>query len=374
MTKNASLGLALSLLFSQPACSSGGATGSAGNGGAGGSGGQTAAAGVSGTSNAGAGATGHAGTGGVGGGVGTSGAGGAIGDAGNGGNAGAAGFSGTSGGGSGGSAGAPPNTAWVGTWAAAPQSGGDSYQDKTLRQIVHTSIAGTAARVQLSNAFGTKAVQVSDVHLAKRTSGSSVDTASDRAVMFGGKASFSIPAGGVALSDSIDFAVTALSDVAVSIYLANSSGSNTYHQQGTQTNYVASGDVAGNKDLQNPTTIGSYYLLANLDVKNAAALGAVATLGASITDGVASNQDANKRWPNDLAVRLNMAGSVVGVLNQGISGNTLLHDGAGQSAINRFTRDVLNQPDIKWVIVSDDPINDLGEGSGRPTGAQLIAG
>jgi lysophospholipase L1-like esterase len=192
--------------------------------------------------------------------------------------------------------------------------------------------------------------------------------------MFGGQASFSIPAGGVALSDSIDFAVKALSDVAVSIYLADSSGSNTYHQQGTQTNYFAAGDVSGNKDLQNPSSMGSYYLLANLDVKNAAALGAVATLGASITDGVAANQDSNKRWPNDLAVRLNMAGSVVGVLNQGISGNTLLHDGAGQSAINRFTRDVLNQPDIEWVIFSDDPINDLGAGAGRPTGDQLIAG
>ncbi len=322
-----------------------------------GAGGELAAAGM-----------GTLGTGGVGG----------TGGASNGGSAGTAGHGGAMAGGgasgSAGSAGATPNDSWVGTWAASPQSGGSPYKLQTLRQIVHTSIAGTAARIQLSNAFGSNSVQVSDVHIAKRSSGSSIDITSDHALTFAGQTSVSIQAGSLAVSDSVDFPVAALSDIAVSFYLADSTGSNTYHQQGTETNYVASGDVSGNQDLSNPTTMGSYYLLANLDVKNAAALGAVVTLGASITDGVASAQDSNRRWPNDLAVRLNMAGTVVGVLNQGISGNALLHDGAGQSAINRFPRDVLAQPDVKWVIFSDDPINDLGVGSGRPTGAQLIAG
>jgi len=134
------------------------------------------------------------------------------------------------------------------------------------------------------------------------------------------------------------------------------------------------GDVAGNADLTGTQNNGSYYLLSNVDVKNAQALGAVATLGASITDGVGSSQDSNRRWPNDLAKRLNAAGKIVGVLNQGISGNQLLKDGAGESALKRFQRDVLSQPGIEWVIFSDDPINDLGSGSNRPSGAQLIDG
>jgi len=249
-----------------------------------------------------------------------------------------------------------------------------TLSQQTVRQIVHTSISGTTARVQLSNAFGSKPVQVKDVHIAKRTSGSSIDPSSDQAVTFGGQSSITIQNGMLAVSDSIDFSVAALSDVAVSFYLEDSSGANTYHQQGTQTNYVAAGDVSGSKDLTSPTTMGSYYLLANLDVKNAAALGAVVTLGASITDGVASSGDSNRRWPNDLAVRLNTAQKAIGVLNQGISGNKLLTDGAGQSALIRFTRDVINQPGVKWVIFSDDPINDLGAGAGRPSGDQLIAG
>jgi lysophospholipase L1-like esterase len=260
---------------------------------------------------------------------------------------------------------------WTGTWAVSPQSSGTTFNGQTLRQIVHTSISGSAARLQLSNVFGNQAVQIRDVHIAQRTSGSSIATTTDRVVTFGGQSQTTIAAGGLAVSDAIDFAVSALSDVAISVYLPQFTGPATSHQQGTQTNYIAAGDVSGNATLSGAGTTGSYFFLANLDVQNAASNGAVATLGASITDGVASSQDDNRRWPNDLAVRLASAGVVVGVLNQGISGNRLLSDGAGQSAANRFDRDVLAQPGVRWVIFSDDPINDLGSGN-PPTGAQLI--
>jgi hypothetical protein len=66
----------------------------------------------------------------------------------------------------------------------------------------------------------------------------------------------------------------------------------------------------------------------------------------------------------------------VGVSNIGISGNKLLEDGAGQSALNRFTRDVIVQPNVRWVIFSDDPINDLSNlpPANEPSYASLIAG
>ena len=267
---------------------------------------------------------------------------------------------------------APSAVAWTGTWAASPQSSGTTFNQQTLRQIVHTSISGTAARVQLSNAFGSQPVTITNVHIAQRTSGSSINTSTDRTVTFGGSTSTTIAAGATAVSDAAPFTVNALSDVAVSFYLPQSTGPATSHQLGNQTNYVSAGDVAGSATLASPQTNGSYYFLANLDVQNAAAEGAVATLGASITDGVGSPGDANRRWPNDLAIRLNGAGRTIGVLNQGISGNRLLADGAGQSAPNRFSRDVLSQPNVKWVIFSDDPINDLGSGN-PPTGDQLIS-
>jgi hypothetical protein len=61
------------------------------------------------------------------------------------------------------------------------------------------------------------------------------------------------------------------------------------------------------------------------------------------------------------------------VLNEGISGNRLLAYGTGPSAENRFDRDVLAQPDVHWVIFSDDPINDLGSTRPPPTAEALIA-
>jgi lysophospholipase L1-like esterase len=263
---------------------------------------------------------------------------------------------------------------WTGTWAVSPQSGGTSFDRQTLRQVVHTSIGGTAARVEVSNAFGSAPLTIADVHVAQRATGSTITAGTDHPVTFGGQASTVIPAGGLAVSDPVAFAVPASSDVAVSMYLPGGTGTSTFHQQGNATNYVAPGDVSGNTTLSGAQTTGSYFFLTNLDVQADTAQGAVVALGASITDGVASATDSNRRWPNDLAVRLAGAGRTVGVLNQGISGNRLLVDGAGQSALNRFDRDVLAQPGARWVIFSDDPINDLGSTSPPPSSDQLIAG
>jgi lysophospholipase L1-like esterase len=262
---------------------------------------------------------------------------------------------------------------WTGTWSVSPQSSSTTFAQQTLRQIVHTSISGTAARIQLSNVFGTQPVTIADIHIAQRSTGSSIVAGSDVPVTFGGQPSTTVAVGDLAVSDSIAFPVTALSDVSISMYIPEPVASATSHQLGLQTNYVASGDVSGDATLTNPQTNGSYYFLVNLDVQNPAATGAVAALGASITDGYTSTSDANERWPNDLASRLLGAGLTVGVLNQGISGNDLLTDGAGQSALHRFSRDVLSQPGVQWVIVSDDPINDLGS-SNPPAADQLIAG
>ncbi|MEU8821738.1 GDSL-type esterase/lipase family protein [Actinoplanes sp. NPDC048796] len=277
---------------------------------------------------------------------------------------------------------APPASArsasadgWTGTFATAPWSTkgqGKSFEKQTLRQIVRTSIGGTSARLQFSNAYGSEAVTISDVHLADRVDGPAVDPATDRAVTFGGDVSVTIPAGGKAVSDEVAFAVKPLADVTVSFYVPGRIQDPTQHLDSFQTNYVADGNVAGDATLSGYTTNASYTLLANLDVRNSAAAGAVVTLGASITDGYVSTFDQNRRWPNDLAVRLAATGRVVGVLNQGISGNATLDDGAGQSAVHRFTRDVLDQPGVTWAVIADTPINDL-LGFNPPTGARLTA-
>jgi lysophospholipase L1-like esterase len=268
----------------------------------------------------------------------------------------------------------PTSGYWTGTWATAPQSGGASFDKQTIRQIVHTSISGTVARIEISNAFGTAPLIVSDVHIASAGSGSAITSGTDHTVTFGGSSTTTIAAGGTGISDTISYAVPALTNIAISFYLPDPTGTSTYQQVSNQTSYIASGDVSGASSLSSSQTQNSYYFLSNLDVQNANSQGAVVALGASITDGYASTLNANDRWTNDLATRLNSAGDTIGVLNEGISGNRLLVDGAGQSALHRFDRDVLGQPGVRWVIFSDDPINDLGSSSPQPTSAQLISG
>lgn len=90
----------------------------------------------------------------------------------------------------------------------------------------------------------------------------------------------------------------------------------------------------------------------------------IVTLGDSITDGVGSSAEANKRWPDLLAARLiaRDKGKVQwGVVNQGISGNRLNADGAGQSAQTRFDRDVLSVPGAAYLVIFEG-VNDLGMG------------
>jgi lysophospholipase L1-like esterase len=268
----------------------------------------------------------------------------------------------------------PTSGYWTGTWATAPESGGDTFDGQTIRQVVRTSISGTEARLQLSNAFGTAALGVSDVQIAEAGSGSSIVAGTDHPVTFGGSSSVSIPAGGTGISDTVNFAVPALTGIAISFYLPDNTGASTFHQYSMATSYVASGDVSGAAGFTNPETENNYYFLSSLDVQNPNSEGSVVALGASITDGYNSTVDADDRWTDTLASRLDAAGDTVGVLNEGIAGNRLLVDGSGQSAINRFDRDVLGQPGVRWVVFSDDPINDLGSTTPQPTAAQLIAG
>jgi lysophospholipase L1-like esterase len=264
---------------------------------------------------------------------------------------------------------------WCGTWATAAMQGNSrtAFSDQTLRQIVHTSVAGSRVRVRISNLFGEQPLQIEDVHLALRGDGSSIVAGTDRRLRFGGQASVAIPPGAAVTSDPIRFNLPALADVAVSFYLRGTAGSITFHPSAHQTSYIAGGDVSGNTELPNSQTIRSYYFLTNLDVQGEHLLGAVVTLGASITEGYKATDDTNRQWPSVLAQRLARAGVKVGVLNEGISGNRLLAAGAGDSAEGRFQRDVLDQPGVRWVIFSDDPINDLGSTKPPPTASELIA-
>lgn len=267
---------------------------------------------------------------------------------------------------------------WTGTWSMAPSITDDSgFNNQTVRQIVRTSIGGTSARIRVSNLYGTTPLVIGNARIARRAQGQQTVTGSDRAVTFGGQPNVTIAAGASVVSDPVAFQVPTLSDVAISLYLPSQTPSrSTGHVDGLQDVYIASGNVSADTafagGVANAAGGQSYYFLTNLDVLNDAATGSVVAFGASITDGFRSTANSNLRWPNRLAVRLQQVGMTVGVLNKGISGNNFFTDSSGQAGLTRFDRDALQQPGAKWVIISDDAINNLNTDN-PSTAPQLIS-
>jgi lysophospholipase L1-like esterase len=286
---------------------------------------------------------------------------------------------------------------WVGTWAASPcapfAGGGDipkmEFKNQTLRVIVHTSIGGELVRVRLSNTFGTEPLKVDAAHLALRAVADAIVPATDRTLTFGGQSSITIPAGALVLSDAVKLTLPALADVAVSIQIRQSTKATAVHYGARQTSYVADGDQAGETKLASARTLNAWPFVSGIDIAVGESAGAIVALGSSITDGAKSTPDANHRWTDELAVRLQKASpelGVLGVLNEGIGGNRVLHDGAGtwgpvfgKSAMARFDRDVIAQAGVKYLVITEGG-NDISHpGAAAPmseavSAQEIIAG
>lgn len=289
---------------------------------------------------------------------------------------------------------------WTGTWAAAPTAAPASdttrFENETIRQTVRTSIGGDRVRIRLSNEFGSGPLVIGEARVARPAAGgpsSRIDPRSDRPLTFGGRTSVAVPAGAPLLSDPVSLEVPAGTDLVVSIHLPGPTPGSTLHSLALQHNYVAAGNVTGRAVIEPAATVDRWYFLTGVSVSTARSSAAVVTFGDSITDGADTDVDANHRWPDFLAGRLRAAAGpdAMGVLNQGISGNRLLHDpnppaGSdaenfaayfGQSALRRFDRDVTSQPGAEHLVVLLG-VNDLGHPgtvapeSERVTAADLI--
>lgn len=263
---------------------------------------------------------------------------------------------------------------WVGTWAAAPQmppenatsadSADAGFSNQTVRMVVRVSIGGEELRVRFSNAFGNTAVTLGDAHVAIAGKGAAIVPSTDRALTFSGRDSLTIPPNAMVMSDPVKLHVPALTSLTVSVFIPNATGPATWHALGRATTYVGGpGDLCASADLPYAKTEQSWYWLAGVEVLASQHTAAVVTLGDSITDGAAATLDANERWPDVLAEQLAKRGEAssepLAVLNQGISGNRLLHDVDGQNALARFDRDVLAQDGVAYLIVLEG-INDIG--------------
>lgn len=256
---------------------------------------------------------------------------------------------------------------WVGAWAAAPMLAWGAQNVRplsgvTLREIIHLSAGGQQIRVRFTNAFGAEPLTISDANVALSAGNGNIQTGTGHSLTFSGATSVIIPPGAEIFSDPVALTVQAFSDLAVSFYLPiQDMRAETIHAFAHQENFAAQGDVAGMDKLQKADKFDSWYFLDGIDVPAVVGSRAIVTLGDSITDGVHSTLGANLRWPDDLAVRLSRDPHLkdVTVLNEGISGNQVLNNGAGSSALTRLDRDVLAQSGVHSVIILEG-INDIG--------------
>ncbi|MFJ6567937.1 SGNH/GDSL hydrolase family protein [Streptomyces sp. NPDC091292] len=275
----------------------------------------------------------------------------------------------------GGKAVAAAGTHEVITWGASADRIGDAVADRGYRLVVRTSAGGTGLRIRLSNAFGDRPVTFDSAYAGVQKEGAALVDGSNRRLSFDGKRTVTVPAGATAYSDPLPGRVAAATTLVVSLHTSEAAGPVTGHSMAMQTSYTTTGDHTAEEGAGNWTErTGSWFYLDAVTVRTPSTTGAVVALGDSITDGWQSTSDLNRRWPDYLARRLQAAPrtTVKGVANEGISGNKVLADGAGQSALKRLDRDVLSHPGVRTVFLFEG-VNDIKAHSGT-TADDMIAG
>jgi hypothetical protein len=253
---------------------------------------------------------------------------------------------------------------WVGTWATAPVPvGGIALVGQTVRMISRISIGGSRLRVRISNAYGAGDLAVGAAHLGLRSHGAVIVDGSGRPLTFNGSPSTTVPAGATVVSDPVVLDVAPLSDLAVSVYLPGEvpeSFQLTGHDPAHQTNYSSpAGNFTAATEMPVQEETEVFLFVTGIEVLAPRVVGGIVAFGDSLTEGNLSELDANNRWPDQLARRLVAAqGRQLGVVNQGIGGGRMLHDGPGDNGLRRFDRDVLAQPGVTHVVVLLS-VNDL---------------
>lgn len=272
-------------------------------------------------------------------------------------------------------------TAWVAGFRSAVISPyeqvklteSQAFADQTVRQVLHLAGGGEQVRIHLTNRYGRTPLVIGGARVALRKSGSEIIAETDLALRFDGADRITIPAGGAVVSDPVELAVAAGTDLALSLYLPEPTGLATLSHQPSEIAYVATGNVTLSPDLTAAEEIPARFYVTGVDVLAPAGTDIAVALGDSWFEGVGSTMSANLRSVDVINSRLDRGWAV----NQGIGGNRLLTNEIGVPGLERFDRDVLGVPGVRAVLINFG-INDLilGGMSGEPpaTTDQLIAG
>ena len=260
---------------------------------------------------------------------------------------------------------APAPGEWVAGWYSAPFSPyavqpattPPVFANQTVRQTVLVETGGKAIRLRLTNELGIAPLRAAAVHIALVDDAGAPVADSDRVVSFGGGGSALLPTAAPLLSDPVELAVAPLQRLAISIWYDGAVMPAAHHAD----LIVAPGNQVQAQTMTGAAAQRGPGLIAGIEVLHAAKTPVIVAFGDSITEGWGSTQGKNLSWPQQVAARLamNQRTRNWSVVNAGMSGNRLLHEGFGQPALARLDRDVLSQAGVTHVILLEG-INDIG--------------
>src|SRR5205807_1293391 len=124
---------------------------------------------------------------------------------------------------------------WVGAWSTPPIRPGllagttpfyHGTGDRTVRDLIHTTLGGDAVRVRVSNVFGTRPLTIDDARLAVGAGHGRLRGTILR-LRFGGRTQVTIPVGRQATSDALGMPVRFGEDLVVSLHGSGASGDAT---------------------------------------------------------------------------------------------------------------------------------------------------
>ncbi|ASF38053.1 hypothetical protein CEH05_02600 [Halobacillus halophilus] len=260
---------------------------------------------------------------------------------------------------------------WVGAWSTsmiAPYTEGisqEGFENQTVRSIIQPHIDGKKMRIRLSNEFGSSPFTIEEVHVAASKNEAETIPGTDRKVTFGGEEKISIPPGEKIVSDPVRLKVNHMEELAVSFYVREPTGPATWHPLSIQETYIsASGNhVSDSSASAFERNEEAWFWLDGVDViAEPLVKGSIVVIGSSIANGNYSTVNADHRWPDYLAQRMNRetSGSNMSVLNAGVSGNHLINSGVerGENALARLERDVFNETAVTSIIFHQG-LNDI---------------
>ncbi|MCG9493586.1 SGNH/GDSL hydrolase family protein [Acinetobacter pittii] len=249
---------------------------------------------------------------------------------------------------------------WVTTWAASPQKVWnkdfvfptnipEQISNQTIKQISQISLGGEAVRLVFTNQYGDQPLYI-DKTTVGLVKGQSLKSKNAYPVYFSGKLKAQILPGKQLMSDPIQLPVPDHAQLMVNTFIQKPTIFKTFHWDAKQTSWLITGNQTANLNTPSSAkTTTARLLLSAIEVKPKRKSHVVAVVGDSITDGATATLNANTRWTDFLAKRL--SAHHVAVINSGISGNRLLTNGMGDSALERLKKEVFQYSGVKTLIV-----------------------